>query len=440
MLAKLGLPVLVTQLGAILVGFADTIMIGNYGTNEYAAAAYVNNLFMVPVVMQIGFAGGITPLVGALYGRGENRLVGRMFRMALRLNTVLGFLLTAIMGIFYFFLDHLGQDPEIMPLVKPYYITVLISMVFASAFFSVQQVSNGVNDTATPMWVILGCNLLNVVGNYMLIYGKFGAPEMGLFGAGLSTLNARAWSAIAMAGLFLWTRRYRAFRCTAADRFADERAVRRKLFATSWPVMVQSGIECLLWAFGAVVCGWFGKYELAAYQVVVTLNQLGFMTYMSAATAVAVRVSNYAGTGDKEAMRITTRAGMHLNLLLGTAASILFLALGRPLIGLFTPDEAVRSLAYLLIIPLVLYQYGDAMQMTYANALRGTSNVKPLFWVSLVSYVVVGIPSLLLLACTFALKSVGVYYCFSIALFLAAFLYRRSFVRTLSRPHLPPPD
>lgn len=433
MLARLGLPVLVTQLGAILVGFVDTFMMSNYSTAQYAAAAYVNNLFVVPIVMQMGFAGGLTPLVGALFGRGDHRLVGRMMRLGMRLNVWLGLIVTAVMAVLYLFLGDMGQDPAIMPYVRSYYLTVLASIVFGSVFFCAQQMSNGVNDTATPMWVILGGNLLNVVGNYMLIYGKWGAPELGVLGAGLSTLNARIIISVVMVALVAYSRRYRRFRCTPADRFADPKAEKRRLLSTSWPVMIQSGVECFLWAFGAVVSGWFGSTQLAAYQLMVTLNQLGFMTYMSAATAVAVRVSNYAGCDDTDSMRITAKAGLHINLILGTLASAIFLALGDPIIDLLTPDAAVRSYAYLLILPLVLYQYCDAVQMTYGNALRGTSNVKPLLWTAVISYLVVGVPALLFLAVTLNMGSLGIYYCFSIALFIAAILYRRYFLRTLSR-------
>ena len=132
-------------------------------------------------------------------------------------------------------------------------------------------------------------------------------------------------------------------------------------------------------------------------------------------------------------MRITAKAGLHINLILGTLASGIFLALGDLIIDLLTPDAAVRSYAYLLILPLVLYQYCDAVQMTYGNALRGTSNVKPLLWTAVISYLVVGVPVLLFLAVTLNMGSLGVYYCFSIALFIAAILYRRYFLRTLSR-------
>lgn len=431
-LIRLGLPVLITQLGSIIVGFADTMMVGDYGTNELAAAAFVNNLFVVPIVMQMGFAGGVTPLVGALFGKGDNEGVGRMLRIGLRLNVLLGVVFTLVMGTLYFFLDSMGQDPELLPYIRPYYLIVLGSMLVGSVFFPCMQMCNGVTDTATPMWIILGGNVMNVAGNYMLIYGRFGAPELGLVGAGISTLAARLTVSVVMILIILSAKRYAPYR-SGLRMPIMEPGQRKKMFVTSFPVMIQAGIETLLWTFGAIVCGWFDKYQIAGYQVVLTINQLGFMIYMSAATATSIRVANYMGQNDLPHIRIITKAGLHLNLMLALAASTVFYFAGSSLLGLFTPDATVRAVGEALIIPLVLYQFFDAVQMVYGNALRGTSRVMPLILTSVVSYVVVGITVMLLLAVGLDMKSVGVYYSFSAALAVAAVMLRHYFLDTINR-------
>lgn len=164
-LIRLGLPVLVTQLGIIVVSFADTMMVGAYGVDELAAAAFVNSLFVIPTVMQIGFAQGLTPLAGALFGKGDRREAGRTLRAGLQINIAVSITLTAVMGILYFFLDRFGQPEELMPLVRRYYLIILATMLPMSVFNSFQQVCNGVNDTAMPMWMILGANVINIAGN-----------------------------------------------------------------------------------------------------------------------------------------------------------------------------------------------------------------------------------------------------------------------------------
>lgn len=429
-LLKLGIPVLFAQLGNIIVGQADTMMVGAYGTSELAAAAFVNNFLLVPYVMIMGFAAGVTPLVGALFGSGKHGDVGRMLRVGLQLNMALSTLMVLVMGILWFFLDELGQDPALMPLIRPYYLIVLGSMFIGGIFFPCMQMCNGVTDTATPMWIIIGTNVLNIVGNYMLIFGKFGMPEWGLTGAGVSTLFSRVMSVAVFLAVIVTARRFRPYR-EGLLRGRGLGAMRRKLFSTSWPVMVQSGVETLLWSAGAVVCGWFSKEELAGYQVVVSISQLGFMTYMSFCTAVSIRVANFAGTRDVPAMLRFSKAGLHLSLMLATCASLLFLLAGHQLLRMFTPDPLVIHVGEMLILPLIIYQFADAIQMLYANALRGTGHVLPLVRISLVSYVLLGIGSMYLLARVAELKSVGVFYSFCVALFVAAWLMRRAFLKEL---------
>lgn len=432
-LFRLGLPVMATQIGIIAVSFADTAMVGAYGVDQLAAAAFVNSVFMIPVVMLIGFASGITPLVGALFGKQDLEGAGRTLRAGLQVNTFLSLGLIALMGILYFFLGHFGQPEELLPLIRGYYLIVLASVFPMAIFNCSQQTANAVNDTATPMWIILASNIVNIFGNYLLIFGKFGCPELGLNGAGISTLIARWGSAIGIIMVFAMRRRYRPYWRGAMDshRVGD---VRRKVWSTSWPLMVQSGMEVALWSLGAVVCGWFGKIQLAAYQVVNTISQLGFMLFMGFGVAVSIRSANYTGVHDRQGVRRITIAGLHLNLVLALAASLVFIFLGPDLIHFFSPDKDVLESAKLLLLPLVLYQFGDATQLTFANGLRGTGNVKPFLVVALVSYIIISVPALFGLAVGMNLGNVGVYYSFSFALFSASiilYLYFKRALRTI---------
>ena len=431
-LVRLGLPVLVTQVGIIVVNFADTMMVGRYGTDQLAAAAFVNSLFVVLTVMQIGFASGLTPLVGALFGSGNKKEAGRTLRGGLQMNVILSLSFTLVMGVVYFFLDKFGQKEELLPLIGEYYLIILFSLLPMAVFNTLQQTCNGITDTRTPMWFILIANVLNIIGNYALIFGHWGFPELGLMGAGLSTLFARILAAVAITIYFFNRKKYRAYR----DGYRTSTAtgeVRRKVWLTSYPVMVQSGVECLLWAFGAIVCGWYSKIQLAAYQVVNTIAQLGFMTYLSFSTATSILVANYTGTRDFTSVRRITISGLHLILLLCTLASLTFLFGGKHLIHLFTPDEAVIASAMGILLPLVVYQYMDAVQLTYCNAIRGTSEVKPLLWISIVTYIVVGIPLLLLFARIFPAANQGIFWCFCVALGVACVLLVRSFYKIIGR-------
>nr|QIM10866.1 MATE family efflux transporter [uncultured Muribaculaceae bacterium] len=419
---------LVTQLGIILVSFADTMMVGAYGLNELAASAFVNSLFLIVIVMLLGFAGGVTPLIGALYGKGNHTEGGIMLRASLQVNTIMAISFMVIMSGLYFFLDCFGQDPEILPIARRYYLIILFTLIPMAIFNCFQQTANGTTDTATPMWIILCADTINIIGNYLLIFGKFGCPELGLAGAGISTLVARTFAAITIVAVFAFRKRYKPYWEPLKTSHAGKER-RLKVWNTSYPLMIQSGVECGLWSAGAVVSGWFGKVQLGAYQVVNTISQLGFMTYMSFGWAVSIRVANFTGLKDYRSIRKSTYAGLHLILVLCVIASLGFYFFADQLVTLFTSEQAVVAAALPLILPLILYQFCDATQLTYVNALRGTSEVRPLLWISIVGYLVVGIPLLYFMAVTLGLQTVGVYYSFSGALTVTAllliFVYRR---------------
>lgn len=428
-LTRLGFPVLLTQLGVIVMSFADTLMVGAYGVEQLAASAFVNSVFLIPMVMLSGLAAGITPLVGALFTRCEHVEAGRVARAGLQINAIVSLVFTVIMGLVYFYLDRFGQPSELLPVIRPYYLTLLTTLLPMSLFNAFTQTSNGITDTRSPMWFILGAIVLNIIGNWLLIFGNLGCPRLGLTGAGIATSVARFSGLIGILIMYCRARRYAPYREGLFSR-GGWGGRRWKVWITSYPVMIQTGVECLLWSFGAVVCGWFGKIQLAAYQVVNTIGQLGFMTYMSMGVAVSIRVANFCGLGDEKSAGLTARAGFHLNLLLATFASLLMILFAHPLIGAFTSDARVVARAELFIVPLVLYQYLDAAQLTFINAIRGTSQVKPLLWIAIVSYVMIGVPVLLLFAVVCGWESVGVYYSFNVALLAAALLAWIVFRRT----------
>lgn len=431
-LLRLGLPVLVTQVGIILVSFADTMMVGAYGLNELAASAFVNSLFLIPIVMLLGFSGGVIPIIGALFGKKDFDEVGLMLRASLLVNLGVGLGFAAIMGIIFPFLGFMGQDSELLPLAQEYYLIMLSSVIPLAVFATLQQCCNGVTDTATPMWIIIGSDLLNIAGNYLLIFGKHGFPELGLAGAGWSTFAARIASAVAMLVVYVLAPRYRVYWKILLKGHSGKQR-KRKVWVTGYPLMVQSGVECGLWTIGAVVSGWFGKVELAAYQVMNTIGQLGFMIYMSFGNATSIKVANFTGCQDFFQVRRVTKVGLYMILVLATLASLVFSFFTDELVSYFTPEKDVEAYALLMVIPLVLYQYCDGVQLTYINALRGTSKVKPLLWISVISYIVVGIPMLFLFSLAFGMETVGVYYSFSAALFTAAVLLVITFRRTVKK-------
>ena len=180
-LVHLGLPLVVGQIGMIIQGFADTLMIGHHSTAELSAAGFVNNIFILAIVFCTGFSYGLTPIISNLYGAGNQQSkIGGMLRHSFYANMVVGVLILSLLCILYGFIDKLGQPEELLPLMRPYYLSLLFSIPVVLIFYSFKQFVDGITDTRISMWIIILGNVLNIVGNFILIYGLLGVPEFGL--------------------------------------------------------------------------------------------------------------------------------------------------------------------------------------------------------------------------------------------------------------------
>ena len=429
---SLGIPILIGQLGTIVVGFADTIMVGRYSTEALASASFVNNLFYTANFACMGFTYGLTPLIGAMFSQERKNTIGEILRNGVVLNLIFSLLITCVMFLFYINVDKMGQPEELLPLIRPYFLLFLVGLIPTSLFNVFAQWSYAIGNSRMPMWIILISNIANIIGNWLLIYGNLSFPEMGLNGAGISTLIARIICPIAIVAIFFGLKKYREY----SQGFFNSSVSYKKqkhITLTSLPIALQLSLESGSFTFAAVVAGWLGAIELAAYQIIVIVGTLGFCIYYSMGSSVSVLVANAAGHNDKKGMRQVAFAGYHIMLTLATISSFIFIFFGRDLMTIFTDDAVVIATASTLIFPLVLYQLGDATQINFSNALRGTSNVMPMLWIALVCYVIVGVPATYLLAIPASLGVFGIILSFSIPLFLAGALFLYFFMKTTKK-------
>ena len=421
-LFKLGIPIVIGQLGMIVLGFADTLMIGHHGTEDLAAASFVNNMFNLAIIFATGFSYGLTPIVGSLFGNNQKTAVGRTLKNALWANGFVGALLILAMGILYFNLHRLGQPEELLPLIRPYYLTLLASLVFVMLFNAFKQFADGITDTQTPMWLLIGGNALNILGNWILIYGNFGFPELGLLGAGIATLTSRILMLAAFAVIFLTAKRYQTYR----EGFLEGR-LNRKDFAElnklGWPVALQMGMETASFSLATIMVGWLGAMALAAHQVMMTIGQLGYMMYYGMAAAVAVRVSNFHGQKDMVGVRHSANAGFHLILAMAICISIPLFLLRNEIGSWFTENDEVTLMVASLIIPFIIYQFGDGMQCTYSNALRGIADVKPVMYIALIAYFIISLPAGYLFGFVFDWGLTGIWLSFPFGLTSAGLMF-----------------
>lgn len=427
---RIATPIMIAQLGAIITGYADTMMVGHYTTTALASASWVNNLFNLMVITTLGFSYGITPLVGALHARGAVRESGEMLRNASVANAAFGAAMMAAWTLIYFNLDHMGIPGELLSTVRPYYLTILWSMIPLIAVNVMRQYTDALTHTSVGMWILTCGNALNIIGNYALIFGHWCAPEMGLLGAGVSTLISRVAMAVAFVAVLGGMKRYR----TAMHGFATgsaNAATVAQVCRTSLPVALQMGMETGIFTVAALMVARLGAPTLAAYQVLVMLGSIGFMVYYAIGAATSIKIARHCGTGRTDLVQAASQAGYCITLVAAVVAGCIFVGLGRWITMAFTADTEVQSIAMSAMWLLAAYQLGDATQVAYSNSLRGIGVTAPVMHIAFVSYVALGIPLLWLLAFGAGMGLPGIYAGFFVALLAAGLLFRRSFNKAL---------
>ena len=429
-LVMLGTPLIIGQIGVVLQNFADTLMIGHHTTVELAAASLVSNIFILGLLMAMGFALCMTPLIGKAYGQGDVDSIGSTVKNGLAVNTLAALVLMAVYSILYFFLDKLGQPDELLPYVRPYYLINLVSIPFVCWVNGLKQLFDATTDTKTPMWILLGGNALNIVGNWLLIYGHWGLPEMGITGAGLSTLAARVTMFIAIALCFAFSVRHRAERA-AFRKCRVSRGEMRALAVLGTPISLQMGMESGAWSLCSIIVGWIGTNALAGHQIMLTISQLFFQFYYALASAVSIRVSHFHGQHDYTAIRRTAWAGCHLNFMIAILVSVPVIIFREQMGFLFTSSPKVAAEVASTIVPLIIYQFSDGLQCTFSNAMRGLAYVKPVMLVAFLSYFVVSLPLAYLFGISLHGGLVGVWFSFPFGLTIAGVLYYHFYHRRL---------
>lgn len=436
-LLSLGLPIVIGQIGVIVLGFADTLMIGHHSTTELAAASFVNNMFNLAIIFSTGFSYGLTPIVGSLFGQGRHPEAGEALRNSLAANTLMALLVCLVMGTLYLNLDRMGQPEELLPYIRPYFLVLLTSLPFVLWFNGFKQFTDGITDTKVSMWILLSGNVLNIAGNYLLIYGRLGLPEMGITGAGVATLTSRILMVAAYLALFFFTRRYAVYR----RGFLAGRINRRdfaQLNRLGWPIAGQMGMETASFSFSAIMIGWLGSLQLASYQIMMSVSQVCFMMYYGMGAAVAVRISNFHGQNDLENVRRTARHGFHIMLALLVLTGIPIFLLRHHIGSWFTDSEAVSLMVAQTILPFLLYQFGDALQINFANALRGIADVRPMLLYAFIAYFVISLPAGYLFGFVLDGGIVGIWLAFPFGLTSAGIMYWLRFrKKTRDRASLP---
>lgn len=411
-LSHLGLPIVIAQLGTIAQSFADTSMIGQYGTLELSSAGFVNNVFNLLIFFVLGLSYSTTPVVGSLWGQGRKDDARRALNNSLVVSTIGSAVLLLFLAVVYLNLDNLGQPSELMPYIRPYFITLTLSVPFIAVFNSFKQYSDATGDTRTPMWVMLISNVVNVVGNYILIF----VCDMGLLGAGIATLLSRIFMAVCM-----WVK-------VGIGRGYDAKGI-KYLARKGLPISVQLCLEAGSFNVCALFMGWIGANALAAHQVMCVVGSLCFMVYYGIGAAAAVRISHYRGLKDMNGVRATAYVALGMTAVIGVVVTISVLVFHGLLFSVFTTSQEVITILVSMLPAFAAYQIGDLAQTVFANCLRAVEDVKSMMLSAFVAYIIVSIPCSYIFAFPLGMGAAGIWWGFPFGLSVAAILYYWRFTR-----------
>lgn len=407
-------PVMVGQLGHIMVTVADSVMVGRVGVIPLAAATFAGTFYHILMLFGVGVSYAITPLVAATPPTEKSKLL-RFLQNGLMLNMSLGFLLALIGFGTSFFVDGFGQDVEVATAAKPYLVIISASIFPLMIFQTFRQFSEGQSDTLSPMVVSIIANLLNVGLNYILIYGKFGFEPMGLNGAGIATLISRLVMFILMIGLT--KKKSRGFEW----RF-DMQTVKR-LLKIGVPSGLQYIFEVGAFATAAVMVGWISAEALAAHNIALNLAAITYMASTGVAAASTIRIGNQMGKKDKKNVRIAGFSAFGLVFVFMAFCGLLFILLRDRLPGLYIENAQVKSIASTLLIIAAAFQISDGAQAVGLGVLRGLTDVKIPTLVTFLAFWLTAIPLGYILGFVFAWGVNGIWIALCIGLTLAAALH-----------------
>lgn len=387
----LGLPIMAGMVSQMLMGLADTVMIGRVGVVPLAASAFVNAVAHIPLVFGLGLLSSISVLTSQAHGARRPDEAGEIWRHGLIVSVATGLLSALSLFALHPFLGFLGQPPEVVAEARPYLLLFGASMFPALVAHGCKQFSEALKHPWAPTSVLLGGVLLNVFLNWILIYGNWGARAMGLVGAGWATVIARTVMALVLLGYVLRAPALRAFQ-PARWRAALNGERFQRLFTVGWPVGVQHFFEVSAFVIAAIMMGWISADAIAAHQIAITCAAMTFMFALGIGTAVCIRVGHAFGAAQYARMRRIGFGGVALAAGIMGSFGVVFMLAGKPIAGLFITSPTVVSLTAQLLIVAAVFQVADGVQVVSLSALRGLSDVRVPALIAVLAYWFLALP------------------------------------------------
>ncbi|MGZ9676525.1 MATE family efflux transporter [Flavobacterium sp. GNP001] len=414
---KLAYPVILGMLGHTLIGIVDNFMVGKLGSTELAAVSLGNSFIFIAMSLGIGFSTAITPLIAEADAEQKEDKIRATFHHGLLLCTILGvslFILT-VLSKELMYLMH--QPAEVAALAAPYIDWVAFSLIPVIIYQGYKQFADGLSHTKYSMYAILLANVVHVFFNYVLIYGVWFFPKLGILGAALGTVLSRIMMVVFMHYLMKNNEVLKKY--FANFSFKDiQQSILKKIIDLGMPSAMQMLFEVTLFTAAIWLSGSLGKNSQAANQIALTLASSTFMVAMGLSVTAMIRVGNTKGTNDYKYLVVVARSIFLLAIILEIIFGLVFVLFHNYLPHLFLNmsdlsqlvdnEEIIKITAQLLLIA-AIFQISDGIQVVVLGALRGLQDVKIPMYITFVAYWVIGFPISYYLGKYTELKAVGIW-------------------------------
>lgn len=428
---KVAIPMILGQVGQIAMGVTDSLMVGHLGAVPLAASAFVNNVVSIPMVMLMGISSCISVKVSQAYGASQPRAITESFFNGSILTLLCTLVTVLILSLGRNELHLFGQPADVVTAAIPFYLSISLSLVPMLIYLGAKYFCDAFSHTV-PGMLVLGIGLLlNIILNYIFIYGHLGLPPMGLAGSGYATLCARTVMAIIMVTYIFRTQLYRQY-LTGFLKMKASLPVLRQMAAIGFPSGLQYLFEVGAFAGSGLMMGWISTEVLAAHQIAINLASVTFMFALGLSLASSVRVGQAKGRNDREAIRRIGFSSLMFVGVLETLFALLFLLLRDILPTAYVNDAAVIAMASQLLVVAAAFQWFDGIQALALGLLRGLSDVKIPTLITFSAYWIIGVPLAYLLAFRFGMAQLGIWIGLLVALGFASVLLTWRFIRSTS--------
>ena len=418
----LAFPIMLSQLGHVVVGVVDSLMVGRLGTEELAAVSLSNSFFNFVLLFGIGLSYGITPLISSSKGENKNKSIGVILYNGLLINFLFAIFLSFILIISKFILLELDQNKNVLELTFPYLDVIAISLIPLMIFQTFKQYIEGLGFTKQPMVISVVANVLNIVLNYLLIFGVGGFPRLEVLGAGYASLISRVFMMCCIIIYVFQTKKFNNF-INQLNFLSIKKKIINKILGIGVPSGFQFVFEIGSFSIAAVMIGWFGAEALASHQIALNLASITYMIATGISASSMISLGYFYGKKNYSDLKKSGYANFIIVSIMMGIFGVLFILFRKELPAFYIDDPDVIILASNLIIIAALFQIPDGIQSVGLGVLRGIRDTKVPTLVTFVAYWIIAIPLCYFLGVTKNYGPIGIWIGLMMGLWIAAIFH-----------------